>query len=66
MKVPAANAAGSLPEPATSSTLPFLSTTAWMPRTGELNGMTCQAPAVQAAPALHEVPGAACVASTMA
>src|SRR5689334_21152945 len=66
LKVPAANASGSFPEPATIRTLPFLRTTAWMPRTGDSNGITCQTPAVQAAPALHDVPAAGWVASTMA
>src|SRR5690349_17156661 len=66
VKVPAANALGSLPDPATSSTLPFLSTTVWIPRTGELNGSTCQTPLVQASPALHDASGAGAVTSFMA
>jgi hypothetical protein len=65
LNVLAAKSSGLLPEPATSSTLPLRSTTAWMPRTGELNGITCQAPLVQAAPDVHAFSGAGWVASSI-
>src|SRR5271155_5872542 len=51
--VPAAKSLVSLPEPATNRMSPLSSTTEWMVRTGEGNGSTCQAPLLQARPAVH-------------
>jgi hypothetical protein len=65
MNEPAAKAAGLLPEPATSSTLPVYISTAWMARAGDGNGSTCHAPLVHAAPALHAAGLAFTVESTI-
>src|SRR3954451_2431533 len=48
--VPAAKVVGSLPEPATSSTLPVRSTTACTARAVVVAGITCQTPLAQASP----------------